>query len=657
MFIVCLGILFSGCEKDLSNEELTDLKPSSSQSKALYENNKPDEQTLIKLGKKLINPYSVKNMQIAFNYYNSVVLDSRFIDKQVVATHQYIQILPSKLSHLTELDLLDKSDVVNTPVLQDYPMDYEILQEGDYYVKPSSSEDLFHPIYSVIPIGYHFKSNVPYIVLEDIYQPTDDEYDVETVSLFFANWIEDLEADNIFLTMESLPEYLNTPPEIENRSIRKFYPNGVITVRNTDSNIFDPLMKEKISYGRSFWWHSVYTSDLGVFLANNSYRGKVRIRAKWRGETATIRKAWNEVLGIQVSDHLMTVSKHNNGLVKNIDYSWSENEGHLWYKGTVHNGIRKYVDYCNANGIQYTISDANVWVSAKGGNSGATPMLYKYPFLTNMSNITGIGESSLWNVLAVNVTNEFIGLLPHHLRPDQIYKGLRNGASAGNTVSMHQLVFHESGHYSHACKAGATFWSNIYASELANSAATINFNNQPQDPYRNGTQPSIQSGQRIALAEGWATLAEYKITTSYYGKAKIIGVFKNTNFITGDVPFDNITDIMENYSVFDTPTSPINNNERMGWFLHGIMWDILDSRDEIRDFTGVSLSRRNNSFGISLNDIKDKVFFNNNENDLTPVFNILTSDVQNANDIRYALIANHPNFIIGINDLFTSYGY
>lgn len=619
-------------------------------------NDKPDVHTRIILGKQLVNPYSVKNMQNAFNYYNLVVPNSRFAGRVIASTHKYIRIMPNTLTHLSELDFLDKSNLPIDPVMQDYPLDYEIVQEGDYYIEPRSSSDLYHPVYALIPNGYIFKSNIPYVTIDEIYEPTEEEYDVETTSLFFANWTNDLAADGIMLTSASLSSYLIAQSIDTTRRVRKYLPAGKIQVQNSDTNAYEPLMKAKISTGRGIFWRYTCTDNNGYFEAAKKYRGEVRIRAKWRGTTATIRKTWNEWLGIQVSDHLMTINKNSNNPTKQIPFSTSVDEGYLWFKGTVHNGFRKYNDYCATNGISSPVTEANVWISAKGEVVASTPMLYKYPYLGTMATIAGIGESNLWDFLIVGLTTPTFGLLPAHLRPDNIYKGLRN-LSDGNTVALHQIIFHESGHYSHAAKAGSWFWANLFASEMSNNILR-------GDSYCNGSLPSLESGKRIALVEGWATLAEYKITTHYYGKARIL-VSPTSNFILPNITSNpstqtsqvlNLTDALESFSVYDAPMT-LERTDRQSWFLHGVMWDILDNSDETLLNNTIAFSGRYNSSGVYLNRINDKLIMGNNSNNLAPLFNMLTANVNGATDLKVAMLNSNPSFTVPINNLFNSYGY
>jgi len=626
-------------------------------------NDKPDVHTPIVLGEKLKNPYKVENMQNAFDYYNDVVPNSPFERKKIEATHYYIQINPNTLEQLEMLDNLDNSDDENVPVLHDYPLDYEIIQEGDYYAYPTDENDIFHPTYTLISVDYQFPISVPYVILDEIYEPMEEEYDVETVAMFFAGWEEDLEADEIFIEEQALPQYLinlleepEENPNTGNRLFGKRYrPHGCIKIQNTDTNNMDPLQQAKISIGRNFFWRYTYTDDNGCFTSPKKYRGKVRIRAKWRGYTATIRKTWNEILGFAVSDHLMTITRGNNGITKNIMYNEPHTGiggidlkgGHLWFKGTVHNGLRKYIDFSNANGISDTVNYANIWVWAKGKDSSA-PMLHKYKQLAHMSSVANIGQANFWHVLLNGIIGNGISLVPAHLRPDLIFGGLKDKKVSGdyraNTVRIHQIVFHESGHFSHVLKVGAEYWTQVFASEISNKILY-------GDPYSDGSKPSITVGKKIAIAEGWAVFCEFKITSAIYGKAYMDGSFKSSSV---DI---NLVDMyMNNFNVYDVPMTA-QHYDNHHWFAHGVMWDALDKEKNSK-----SSKRRNGNGEVVINDIIDECFLNGidgntNFNNMAPIFNQLNSNVDSPTELKNALINAYPDEKDAIIKLFDSYGY
>ena len=133
---------------------------------SLEEQESPLE-TGIQLGKQLENPYSVKNMQRAWdNISGSGGVSSA--DIEVKTTHYYVKFTP-----LTEdeLDIL-KDDT--TLILFDYPLDREIKEgSGGSYRDPSIPEGQPTPQYCAVEADYVFPSRVGYKILEELFIPDD----------------------------------------------------------------------------------------------------------------------------------------------------------------------------------------------------------------------------------------------------------------------------------------------------------------------------------------------------------------------------------------------------------------------------------------------------------------------------------------------------
>jgi hypothetical protein len=54
-------------------------------------------------------------------------------------------------------------------VLPEYPLDREIIQEGDYYREASSEDIRFnHAVFTVIPVNYQFSNPLYYEILAEI---------------------------------------------------------------------------------------------------------------------------------------------------------------------------------------------------------------------------------------------------------------------------------------------------------------------------------------------------------------------------------------------------------------------------------------------------------------------------------------------------------
>lgn len=636
LFILLVSLigLFS-CEEDYLQEELcSDIPEANTEmltDRSVEERGFPEQKRIV-LGEKLKNPYSVKNMQYAFDYYNLNIKNSPFVGKKVNPTHFYVKLLPENEKQLEFLDNLELNHSNDSIVLHDYPLDYEIVEDGDYFVDPKNENDLYQPTYTVIPVDYDFDNNIPFQIIDKLYKPTEDEYVVETVSLVFADWREDLKADGLGdVTKSNLLKYLKGLASNVNTSRWcvfgcRYRPEGNVKIENTQTNsITEPLMQEKISIGRVFWWRYTYTDNNGHFVSPKKYRGKVWIRAKWRSRVATIKKSWNELLGISVSDYLMTIKRSNNNRTR---YILSYNK-HLWYKGTVHNGIVKYNQYASSHGIYKRVYNANVWVWENGEDS-STPMLYQYRNLPTLAYIAGVSQFNFWGSL----TSSLIRIVPSHLRPDHIYGGLKNKTYSNevNTAKIEQLVFHESAHFSHAKNAGSFFWANLFASEIGNSIVH-------DDSYHNGTKPTNRAGQRIALAEGWATAVEFRATEHYYGIAW-----------DGDTMTSYPLGYMETFDMYTRPMTAVERDDNHSWFLSGVILDCLDNNV---DNTSIHLINGGNNNII--NSINDHV--NLGTYSMFPIFRELKSSTHTGYDLRKKLAVDYSSQAEEINNLFISYGY
>ncbi len=633
----------------------------------------PDVHTQIILGDVLENPYSVESMRAAFDFYNNNVPDSPYREKEVVATHYYIKIEPTTAAHLITLDHLDDTNDLDAPTIHDYPLDRKIIQEGDYYIMPKESNDVYHAAYSVVPVDYVFQNPVPYTILSELYLPSDDEFDVESIALVFANWQDDLVADfgeEIYPDdlSELLPAWVDASSQ-KRLFGRKYTPAGRIRVENSDPVLggFHDFEHAKISIGRNFFWTYTNTNLTGNFTARKTYRGKVRIRAKFRGEIATVRKTLNEMVGLWVSDHLMTITRGSNNPTRVINYrvnSWLNNTpidiggGHIWTKATTHIGLSRYNRYAIQNGISRRLDHANVWAWSNGSDS-ATPMLKKYPTILQVAAFSNIGQANVWQNLTAIAGTSVLSIVPPHWRPDILLHGL-GSRDAGttvktNTVSIHQLIFHESGHYSLAMQAGYMMWAENMAATISNTIAN-------RGSYSDGSHPSFQAADRISIVEGWGNFTEFKITNFYYGKSFTDAVFPR-DFIFATVPGngDSIERFMENFNMFERPMT-VGRFDHRSWFMHGLFWDLLDNRNEIllspNSTTNFS-QRRNGDGSSSLNNISDNcnISIGNNTNNLGPIFNSLESQVENGCDLFFKLRSQHPAQENQLIELFTSYGF
>ncbi len=121
------------------------------------------ESQVVQLGKQYNDPYALSNM-------DKVVYDLKASGQvpgyvSVNPTDFYVKFKPKTWA---EYDLL-KSDV--SLELYDYPLDYELLNEGDSYHDPEVPVDSPTYQYAAVPADYKFDGEVDYEVLQPLFIP------------------------------------------------------------------------------------------------------------------------------------------------------------------------------------------------------------------------------------------------------------------------------------------------------------------------------------------------------------------------------------------------------------------------------------------------------------------------------------------------------
>ena len=127
-----------------------------------------EQQTI--LGSRRTNPYTIANMRQAYNNLGYSALP-------VTATNLYVRFLPNSVDQLSVLDsALDAQSLE----MFDAPMDYDVLQEGDYYQDPSIPDTSITWQYAVVPTNFQPPSGITYQILSQIHIPGDDYTAMET---------------------------------------------------------------------------------------------------------------------------------------------------------------------------------------------------------------------------------------------------------------------------------------------------------------------------------------------------------------------------------------------------------------------------------------------------------------------------------------------
>lgn len=338
LILTLLGMLVFSCQ----NEE--ELQPQ----------NENNEEIPVSLGKKIIlgkqleNPYSVENMEKALRNIRSLRQYSsrNFSSLQITPTHYYVKFKPTNSE---ELSIIEKDTSL---IAYDYPLDYEILQIGDYYHDPEVPADQPTYHYASVGINQALPNNVEYEILSDLFIPDvedisenvrdlliDEALDLTgntqaresapslrpskwrpagtikvwdsnlgqttTSTRVFSHWeyydcggndgdpIEDMPRSN---SSSGTKQQSNSGSDtkqrpdlpINNQCRRAIYTYQYTTIPGS----YVPVQGAKVRARRWFTTHTGITDANGYYSCNGRFRRAANYKIKWKRYHFTIRKSW-----------------------------------------------------------------------------------------------------------------------------------------------------------------------------------------------------------------------------------------------------------------------------------------------------------------------------------------------------------------------------
>ncbi|CAA0253866.1 hypothetical protein [Tenacibaculum maritimum] len=623
-------------------------------SSTVASNVKKNESSKMILGKKLENPFSLRNMIKAQKMalgFKEKVKNGKYsrafnsLKAPLSTTHRYIKFKPRNKTHMSLAEELFKNRSI---VTKHHPMDQEIVQYGEDYVDPETIDERYPVFYASVPVGFAIP-NIPYTVMEDLYLPKKDLKGdllpngllLEGFSRFLTGnikekQIKEIKEKSLQFKSSAIEDMISNGKEtIQAKALwdwllgSKYIPQGVIKVYDTNTNTYVPYKYASIEIYT--WFDNAYAwaDATGFYRSPETFRFGVGVYATWRNPSATIRSSWNELLGLWVTDKLTNLSKSSNNRTTYIEHS----DKHKWLKATTHLAFEKFNLFLSEKEVETKVQDANVWISSDNNNHrGSTPMLNKYRWSVSNS-IYFTSWLSWFSPITLSFGNVATAIFGH-LYPDMTFTYKKH-----NTRDIDALVFHESAHYIHARKSGNSLWSTLASKEVDN---IINYGGAP---YNDGTTPSLHSGQLIALAEGWAEFIEHRVMIDAYNLEHGYSSESLTNFIKSHYGR------LENFDMRAVPFSEgmelYADGRAGGWFLSGLFWDLYDTNDD-------SVGRFNNVSDIDLNIGKS---VEDVEGDIKPIFDLLTGDVYGAVDLKNVIKQNYPQISKRVDHLFNLYGY
>ncbi len=261
-------------------------------------NNGEDE---VILGQQLTNPSTLSNMQNAANLFWGGTAPT------LQANYLYVRFLPRSSEQIEMLE--DDQDLE----LQDFPMDYEVLQEGDYYQAPNVGTEDIGWLYSAVPKNYTPPTGIQYEIIAPLFI-TENTY-LEDLAESIANgavYTTLLDVNN-FVTISRvdvqpnivLKPFLRPDPcWIEADETCGGGGNGGIpppaplppgiyveeqTACSNDPRIL-PLRQVRVVAKRWFKIWKGYTDNNGRFTVTKRFKNKVKVIVKTKNANAKICK-------------------------------------------------------------------------------------------------------------------------------------------------------------------------------------------------------------------------------------------------------------------------------------------------------------------------------------------------------------------------------
>ena len=682
------GLIPGVTNTSLSNELFTSTSNATSTNDPLP-NNGDDP---IVLGSQLTNPYSIPNMQQAYNtLYGS--------GTAIIANNLYVRFKPTSSAQLETLEDNTQAE------LQDYPMDYEVTQDGDYYQDPTVSTETIPWLYSSVPTGFVAPAGIQYEVIVPLYIPATDTlletmaeslaagaaYKVSTVNGNRVITRTDQTAESLVIPIANRPycsegyhlirddngiymcvpnncpegyhwngtscipdcpsgyywngtncvQIVQTPPPPDPN-----YPRGNIGVQTDNgcnvANANAPLRQARVVCKRWFKIWRGYTNDQGLFVCDKKFKNKVKVIVKTKNEHARVAK----VRGVRLWQMLFPVKKRlgvfGKGEMANIVFVFAkpaDGSAHnkdlpYWVAATTHNSLLEFRDYATEFGVGLPPERLKILISNWGGGFSATgiaPMFNKCPgdFTAGQSEFF-IAKASILTLFGLPTTL-VITVLKNQVDVIINYQAPNaDYVCRLNTVWINQLAYHEFGHAAHYNQAGSGFWLQ-YRNAIANELTKLN--QTEFHPY--GTGNDQNNAPILATGEMWGNHCEYIFANRKYG------VMNGITTRMQSAEFSNPTnsglscffDAIENFN-------PNNTGEKWSWIPQGLPYDLNDNRNE--QILG------------GFPNINDAVNSYTNQQ----IFNALQSDVRSIPAFRNRLLLqNNNNQAANVNLLFNQYGY
>lgn len=626
------------------------------------------------LGPQLTNPYSLDNMTVAYNIVHSANIS------RLTPTNLYVRFLPSDLDQLALLaDSLDLD-------LFDTPMDYSLVQDGDYYQDPSMPMEQITWQYAVVQPGFQFPTGVTYQILDSIYIPGNDDYQVEDMAFQLTGEpdidnppmapMANIAPYSIPFSVGVTPQVLQCPPgyhwDFEHMSgcvpdncgpgmhwdpiLKKcvedtpppppppppgpgaHYPAGHLYVHDTNlndpnnPNDGEPLRRARVVAKRWFKIQRLYTDDNGYFESIIRFHKKAKIIVKFKNDYSTIRGA----VGLRLWQMLFPVKKNlgtYSGTLNNIHYTFQHYNtttkalgNRDWVAATINNAIQEHRNYASQFGFATAPMKLRIYITpwARFDGLSSAPLFGKRFIHDLPLSFANTFLVGLAGTIAGGV-NAFIAVVTRTQLDIAIGYHYEDMNWFTSDV-IKESTYHELSHASDYSRVGDGWYTSFVKAELAEIEAHPSASD-PLNPYGPATSSNAPI---IALGEAWGYHMGHFLADQRYGYHSS-PQYQQQMWYYNNSPISGLSSHLNLLENFD----PNNINDPFHWIPQGLMYDLMDIGNE-----GIPVIDNVSGFTIQ------------------QLFSPLQSDVYTLQQYKDRLQQQNPgNQTTQITDLFAQYGY
>lgn len=379
-----------------------------------FEYGKTISHDMIVLGDRLENPYKTVNMQKAY----AAVYPTKS-GQEIQTTNLYVRF---RLKTASDFETLTKLGVSTT----DFPLDYAIVKEGDYYHDPEIEEEDITWQYGVVSKDFSFPQGIEYEIIDECFL---SENAPATRAFEGVDW-EAVERESYCLTDNAD----RLAPQT--RAGEKCSPSGRITIVDPQALGGKPVGVSgvKIVANTFVKFASAYTDRDGYYKMDKEFSSNLHYRLLFKNEKGF-------AIGLNLVLVPASVSTLGKASPEGVNVTVTEDsDKRLFSRCAVNNSAYEYLSRCESSdlNIQKPASDLRFWIFHNMETSSAIMMRHGA-----MIDDTVIGEA----------LGEYAKLVKAFL-PD-ITIGVKNHR---NFHDIYGVVFHEMAHASHFAKVGVSYW-------------------------------------------------------------------------------------------------------------------------------------------------------------------------------------------------------